>query len=73
MRRSAKIWLVVFLVVVILAVLGWRGTRLPRPQIAFTAGQVAPDFTLSDQAGQPFRLADQRGHKVVLIFYRGYW
>jgi len=29
---------------------------------------VAPDFTLTDQLGRPFRLADQRG-RVVLIFF----
>jgi cytochrome oxidase Cu insertion factor (SCO1/SenC/PrrC family) len=47
--------------------------RLPKPQIASAAGQAAPDFTLTDQSGQPFHLADQRGHRVLLIFYRGYW
>ncbi len=47
--------------------------REPKPQIASAAGQVAPDFTLTDQSGQPFHLTDQRGHRVLLIFYRGYW
>jgi cytochrome oxidase Cu insertion factor (SCO1/SenC/PrrC family) len=47
--------------------------RLPKPRIASAAGQPAPDFTLTDQSGQPFHLADQRGHRVLLIFYRGYW
>ena len=47
--------------------------REPKPQIASASGQVAPDFTLTDQSGQPFHLADQRGHRVLLIFYRGYW
>ena len=47
--------------------------RLPKPQIASAAGQSAPDFTLTDQSGQPFHLADQHGHRVLLIFYRGYW
>ncbi|KPV54734.1 electron transporter SenC [Kouleothrix aurantiaca] len=28
----------------------------------------APDFTLTDQNGQPFRLSDQRG-KVILMFF----
>lgn len=47
--------------------------RLPKPQRSFTAGQPAPDFTLNDQDGHPFRLSDQRGSPVLLIFYRGYW
>jgi len=28
----------------------------------------APDFTLTDQHGQPFRLSDQRGKAVLLFF-----
>ncbi len=28
----------------------------------------APDFTLADQAGRPFRLSDHRGHVVALFF-----
>ena len=47
--------------------------RVPRPQSAFVEGQLAPDFTLNDQDGHPFRLSEQRGAGVVLIFYRGYW
>jgi cytochrome oxidase Cu insertion factor (SCO1/SenC/PrrC family) len=47
--------------------------KLPKPQTASATGQSAPDFTLTDQSGQPFHLAHQRGHRVLLIFYRGYW
>ena len=36
-------------------------------------GQQAPDFTLADQNGKSVHLADARGRKVVLVFYRGYW
>ena len=36
-----------------------------------TTGTTAPDFTLPDQLGQPVRLADLRGHNVVLVFYPG--
>jgi thioredoxin-dependent peroxiredoxin len=32
-------------------------------------GQTAPDFTLQDGDGQDWRLADQRGRVVVLLFY----
>ena len=45
----------------------------PKPQIASAAGSIAPDFTLKNQDGKDFRLADQRGHWVLLFFYRGYW
>jgi peroxiredoxin len=36
-------------------------------------GVVAPDFRLMDQNSHVVRLAAARGHKVVLVFYRGYW
>jgi cytochrome oxidase Cu insertion factor (SCO1/SenC/PrrC family) len=45
----------------------------PKAQVAAPTYQAAPDFTLQDAEGQPFSLASQRGHKVVLYFYRGYW
>jgi thioredoxin-dependent peroxiredoxin len=31
--------------------------------------ELAPDFTMMDQDGQPVRLSDLRGQKVVLYFY----
>jgi peroxiredoxin Q/BCP len=34
-------------------------------------GARAPDFTLIDGEGQPWRLSDQRGEVVVLLFYPG--
>jgi cytochrome oxidase Cu insertion factor (SCO1/SenC/PrrC family) len=64
-------------VVLVLALFALGGLlykmKLPKPQTASAAGQTAPDFSLTDQSGQPFHLADQRGHRVLLIFYRGYW
>ena len=33
--------------------------------------QAAPDFTLKDGDGQDWRLSDQRGKVVVLLFYPG--
>ena len=50
-----------------------KSRPLPKPQIASFEGQPAPDFTLNDQNGHPFHLAENRGHPVVLYFYRGYW
>lgn len=32
-------------------------------------GDVAPDFNTTDHTGQPVRLHDLRGKKVVLWFY----
>jgi peroxiredoxin Q/BCP len=32
-------------------------------------GQQAPDFALPDQEGEPVRLSDLRGQRVVLYFY----
>jgi peroxiredoxin Q/BCP len=32
-------------------------------------GDLAPDFTLPDEHGQPVRLSDLRGRRVVLYFY----
>ena len=46
---------------------------LPKPQIASAEGKLAPDFTLKDQFGNDFRLSSQRGTRVLLVFYRGYW
>lgn len=32
-------------------------------------GDTAPDFTLSDQHGEPVRLSDFRGRKLLVYFY----
>ncbi len=32
-------------------------------------GQTAPDFEVTDHTGRKRKLADYRGHKVVLWFY----
>ena len=41
--------------------LDWAGSQRPTPV-------PVPDFTLTDQRGQAFRLSDQRGRVVVLFF-----
>jgi cytochrome oxidase Cu insertion factor (SCO1/SenC/PrrC family) len=73
MRKSTKVLIIAGAVVAVLAGFVWKILRVPPPQIASNAGQVAADFALTDQNGQSFHLADQRGHRVVLVFYRGYW
>lgn len=45
----------------------------PKAQIVNATQQTAPDFTLKDATGKDFHLAAERGHRVVLYFYRGYW
>jgi peroxiredoxin Q/BCP len=32
-------------------------------------GQIAPDFELKDEDGNPWRLSDHRGEVVALVFY----
>jgi hypothetical protein len=36
-------------------------------------GAQAPGFTLLDQNGRQSSLSAARGHKAVVVFYRGYW
>jgi peroxiredoxin Q/BCP len=40
-------------------------------ELAVKVGDVAPDFALSDSKGNDWRLSDQRGKVVVLLFYPG--
>ena len=37
--------------------------------MSLAIGDPAPDFTSTDQNGQPIKLSDYRGKKVVLYFY----
>ena len=41
--------------------------------LTLAVGQPAPDFTLRDQNAKSVSLSAARSHKVVLVFYRGYW
>ena len=34
-------------------------------------GDRAPDFELSDQDGKPYRLSEQKGQRLLLVFYPG--
>jgi len=47
--------------------------RVPKPAISAAVGTPVPNFVLKDQDGKDFALSSQRGHKVLLMFYRGYW
>lgn len=40
-------------------------------QVGTQVDQQAPDFTLKDGEGQEWKLSEQRGHVVVLLFYPG--
>ena len=60
-------------VALVAVVLGITLYHYPKAQIASATQQAASDFTLTDAEGKPFTLSSQRGHKVVLYFYRGYW
>lgn len=51
----------------------WLSYQIPPPTATALTIAAAPDFTLEDQDGRPVRLADFRGTKVVLVFYRGFW
>lgn len=38
-------------------------------QVRLEAGEVAPDFTLTDQNGMPFTLSSTRGQNTIVYFY----
>lgn len=40
---------------------------------AIAVGAQAPDFKLLDQNRHAVSLSSARGHKAVVVFYRGYW
>lgn len=47
--------------------------QLPEPTELSARLEQAPEFELTDQHGATVRLADLRGRRVVLTFYRGHW
>ena len=49
--------------------------KMPTPQMKtepLKIGEIAPDFTLTDQSGKQIALSKAKT-PVVLVFYRGYW
>ena len=70
MKKTA----IVFSVLLVLSMLAHAlDYPLAKPQIESGAGRPVPDFVLKDQDGKDFRLADQKGRKVLIVFYRGSW
>lgn len=47
--------------------------EIPGASKEIAIGSAAPDFTLPDAKGESFSLAANRGHPVLLVFYRGTW
>jgi hypothetical protein len=47
--------------------------RQSRQAPAIEIGAPAPDFTLPDHEGAPFRLSSLRGRPVLMKLFRGHW
>ncbi len=59
-------WIAIVSIALALVLLGWRTNSAAA---SIEVGQPAPAFQLSDQGGTVRRLADYRGHWLVLYFY----
>jgi len=46
---------------------------IPVPSTAATVGEVAPDFEITTQNGNVFRLSDFRGRKPVYVVFWNTW
>ena len=67
MKKSFSLW---FFLALLLAGAAFGQAR----EKPVTVGDMAPDFTLTDQNGHKRSLSAERGKRpVVLIFYRGHW
>lgn len=51
----------------------WISYQVPQATEVAGTMEVAPDVTLTAMDGSPVSLADYRGRKVLLVFYRGFW
>lgn len=47
--------------------------QMPATDGVVEVSQPAPEFSLQDQNKQVVKLADYRGKKLVIAFYRGHW
>jgi protein SCO1 len=70
-QRSRWPWLVAALVLLGVALLGWRWwtlSRMPQYGIAIDSVEPAQDFTLDASTGRPVSLSEFRGKPVLLYF-----
>lgn len=75
-NRAMTKWVLMVMAALLLilgAIVGTQVFLYPKAQVASSTHNPAPDFTLPDAQGKAFTLSSQRGHKVVINFYRGYW
>lgn len=47
--------------------------QIPATDGVVEVSQAAPEFSLQDQNKQVVKLADYRGKKLIIAFYRGHW
>jgi peroxiredoxin len=67
---SRSNWLILGLAVAASVAGGYVQHRNQQPVVnTALVGQPAPDLTLPDLDGKPHRLADERGHRVLLNFW----
>lgn len=69
MKKNWKIILPALLLLLFLLVVVFKVDMLPAGGKAATAqSELAPDFTLKDLQGREFKLSEQRGKPVLLVF-----
>jgi hypothetical protein len=51
----------------------WISYQVPGAAGVASMHEAAPDVTLTAMDGSRVELADYRGRKVLLVFYRGFW
>ena len=69
MKKYWKIVLPGLLLLLFLLVIVFKVDMLPAGGKAVTAQrELAPDFTLKDLQGREFKLSEQRGKPVLLVF-----
>lgn len=81
MRAHVRRFVVLLLFSLVTLLVQTVSAQLPEARNAPKAGEKAPDFTLPDSEGKPFRLSEalasevggQRVKGILLVVYRGYW